>query len=307
MALAVEAGVNMPISALQTHKISATNALRRAIMQLQRAHIESASLDARLLLEHVLGVTREALLLDNIKMTASQEVAYDALIERRATRQPVAQLIGKREFYGREFKVTCDTLDPRPDSETLIDAVLDMVMGHGSWVLGKNNTLTILDLGTGTGCLLLTLLSELKHASGTGVDRCAKALNVARENAIKFGLQARAGFVEGCWGEGLNKQFDLVISNPPYIPTAEIATLAKEVAEYEPKGALDGGKDGLDCYRDIAAQLPALLKDGGRAVFEIGMNQERDVRDICNANGLKFVEQKNDLAGIVRSVIVEKS
>jgi len=290
----------MPITALQSHKLSATDALRQAVMALQQAHIETASLDARLLLQFVLDVSREQLLADSrLKLTPHQESRYHDLIEKRKSRAPVAQLIGKREFWGRDFKVTEATLDPRPDSETLIDAVLDKFRDNAS-------VLRILDLGTGTGCLLLTLLGEYKNASGIGVDKCAQALAVAKENAMRLELAERADFVQSCWNENIEGTFDIIISNPPYIATGAIAGLAPEVAQYEPKGALDGGPDGLDCYRAIMAEIPKLLAENGLAVFEIGMGQERDLEELALANALRVTGHRQDLSGITRCVLVQK-
>jgi len=271
-------------------------------------------LDARLLLQHSLDVSREQLLASVIKLTQPQQDHYRRLIEKRAARQPVSQLIGKREFWGMSFKVTAATLDPRPDSETLIEAVLGSVDG-GRWTVnGKKNVplttrhspLTILDLGTGTGCLLLALLKELPGARGVGVDVSDEALAVARENAAKLGLAERAEFIASNWGEKAEGTFDIIVANPPYIKTAAIAGLAPEVAKYEPKLALDGGEDGLDCYRAIAAQLPNLLADNGLAAVEIGEGQEKEVRKIVARGSWLVIRVKKDLADIPRCILLEK-
>lgn len=285
-------------TALQFRVISAKDVLREAVMALQQAHIETASLDARLLLQHVLGVTREQLLADDRRtMTPPQRDAYYGLIEKRKQRKPVSQLTGRREFWGQTFKVTEATLDPRPDSETLIEAVLARFRDRSA-------QLALLDMGTGTGCLLLTLLEEFGNARGIGVDISEEALKVAQENAANLGLQSRADFRCSCWAEKVEGTFDIIVSNPPYIPTRTIDTLAPEVCRYEPKGALDGGEDGLDCYRIIAAQLPRLLAKDGLAVLEIGMGQHKDVSAIVAANGLQVAGIKEDMAGIPRCVMV---
>jgi len=285
-------------TALQSRGFSAKNALRDAVMALQHAHIETASLDARLLLQHVLGVSREQLLSDDKQtLNLRQQAVYLDLVEKRAGRKPVSQLVGKREFWGRTFKVTEATLDPRPDSETLIEAVLGKFRD-------RDATLALLDLGTGTGCLLLTLLEEYSNARGIGVDISNEALAVAQDNAKGLGVESRVSFVQSCWGEKVEGLFDIIVSNPPYIPTRTIPMLAPEVYKYEPIGALDGGEDGLDCYRAIIAQLPKLLAKDGLAVFEIGMGQHKDVGAIATANGLRVAGIKEDMAGIPRCVMV---
>ncbi len=293
--------------ALQIHKIYAKDALRLAVMELQRGEIESASLDARVLLQHVLGVSREQLLADDrLLLTSQQELQYQDLISRRIRRQPVSQLVGKREFWGISFNVSQATLDPRPDSETLIETILKKVKD-------RDGAYRILDLGTGTGCLLLTLLTEYRNATGLGVDICESALHVAQQNANanwakNYGLEERARFLRSCWADALQEQmeytFDIIVSNPPYIRTSVIPTLAPEVREYEPHLALDGGADGLDCYRAIMKQLPRLLAPEGIAAFEIGIGQHREVPAIVEENGLQVAGIKEDLAGIARCVIV---
>lgn len=283
---------------LQTGLYSVKDVLRHAVLQLQRAHIETASMDARIILQYVLGVTREELLLDNDReLSPRQYDTYQALLEKRQMRQPVSHLIGKREFWGMLFKVTPDTLDPRPDSETLIEAIL-------SRMPAREAEMKVLDLGTGTGCLLLTVLSEYPNAQGTGVDVSTGALKVARDNAMNLGLGGRAQFVSSCWGNELDETFDLIISNPPYIPTGAIASLAPEVSQWEPKLALDGGPDGMNCYRAIVAQLPRLLAQDGLAVFEIGIGQAKELETLVQSHGLKVAGTKDDMAYITRCVLV---
>lgn len=288
---------------LQMNRNYAKDALRLAVLDLQRADIESASLDARLLLQHILGVSREQLLAnDRLVITSRQGTQYQDLIARRMRRQPVSQLVGRREFWGISFCVTPDTLDPRPDSETLIEAVLKKVKD-------RDGHYRILDLGTGTGCLLLSLLSEYPKATGVGVDICDKALAVARQNASApwadhLGMEKRARFLRSSWADDVEGQFDIILSNPPYIRTKAIAALAPEVCQYEPHLALDGGEDGMDCYRAIMRQLPRLLASGGVAAFEIGLGQQRELAAITEENGFKIAGIKEDLAGIPRCVLI---
>jgi release factor glutamine methyltransferase len=286
-------------SALQFKKFSATDALREAVMALQHARIETASLDARLLLQHVLGISREQLLLDHrLTLTPEQSAYYQALIEKRLRRQPVAQLTGKREFWGMDFNVSPATLDPRPDSETLIEAVLARIPA-------RDAALRLLDLGTGTGCLLLALLKELPQAAGLGVDISDEALKVAKDNAASLRLARRAVFKRSRWGEAVEGRFDVIVANPPYIASAAIASLAPEVAHYEPRLALDGGADGLDCYRAIMPQLKDLLAKDGLVAFEIGMGQEKELELLARAEGLRVTGLKEDMAGIPRCVLVQ--
>jgi release factor glutamine methyltransferase len=274
--------------------------LRSGVMTLQKAHIESASLDARILLEHVMGCTREKLMVDMKHPLPSQTYAkYQTLIAARAKRHPVSHLIGAREFWGQSFKVTPDTLDPRPDSETLIEAVIARFPD-------KNAKLTVVDLGTGTGCLLLTLLKEYPHMMGVGVEKSEAALSVAKENAMALGLGSRARFVCSRWFEQVEGQFDIVVSNPPYIATKDMVALAPEVALYEPKLALDGGIDGLDCYRELLPAMREYMKAKAVAFFEIGMGQQRDIEAIADKASLKVEAVASDLGGIPRCVIMKK-
>lgn len=283
---------------LQTRPPSVKDVLRHAVLELQRAHIETASMDARVLLQYVLHLTREELLLDNEReLTSGQLETYTQLVEKRMSRQPVSQLTGKREFWGMCFKVTENTLDPRPDSETLIEAILAKLPN-------REAPLKVLDLGTGTGCLLLTVLSEYPNAQGTAVDICNDALAVAKQNARNLGLENRMQCINSCWGNDVQGQYDLIISNPPYIPSSVIPSLAPEVAQWEPKLALDGGPDGMNCYRAIAAQLPRMLAVNGLAVFEIGIGQAKELETILNSHDLKVAGTKDDMAYITRCVLV---
>ncbi|MFO0389683.1 MAG: peptide chain release factor N(5)-glutamine methyltransferase [Alphaproteobacteria bacterium] len=284
---------------VSTFSVPAHEALRQAIRSLQTAHVQSASLDARLLLLHVMGIAHEQWVVSpDMDMTSEQATLYESLIARRAAREPIAHIIGKREFWSMDFKVTNATLDPRPDSETIIEALLQRIPD-------KNAALNILDLGTGTGCLLLTLLKELPNAKGLGIDLSREAMAVAQENALSLGLSARAHFQHGNWCEGVSGSFDVIISNPPYIPTTSIRSLAPEVAQYEPKLALDGGEDGLDCYRNILAALPTILNQEGIAAFEVGAGQIQSVAEIASENGLQLEGMRKDMQGIPRCLLLK--
>jgi len=272
-----------------------------AAVQLRAAGIESARLDARILAGAAWGLGRDQLLCradDPVGAEALER--FDALLARRLAREPVSRILGRREFWSLDFGLSAETLDPRPDSETVIEAALD--------ALGGRPEIDILDLGTGTGCLLLALLSELPAARGLGLDLSAGAVTVATANAARLDLAGRARFECRDWRDGLGGRltpahFGLVVANPPYIPRGEIAGLAPEVARFEPAAALDGGADGLDAYRCLALQLPGLLIPGGNAVFEVGAGQAAAVSALLDAAGLTVSDLRRDLAGIERCVI----
>ncbi len=274
--------------------------LQAAIEVLQAAGIASARLDAQLLLAHVLGITREALLLERTHiLTRKQQQEFDALLARRAAREPIAHILGKKEFWGLEFAVTPATLVPRPDSETLITALLAHMPQRGS-------KLRVLDLGSGTGCLLLAALSEYPQATGLGVDINPEAIDVARGNAKALGLINRAEFKKSDWNSEVNGVWDVVLSNPPYIPTKDICGLSPDVADYEPRLALDGGSSGLDCYRAITGFLPTIMAENGVALLEVGVGQAADVAMLATLQGLKVVQVACDLAGIERCVVITR-
>lgn len=245
--------------------------------------------DAEVLLAHMIGVDRSALFLDPGRLVDG--AAFALLVDRRAACEPVAYITGHREFWSLDLLVTPATLIPRPDSETLIEAAVAAVEAPA----------TILDLGTGSGALLLAALTEWPAALGLGVDASAAALAVAAENAARLGLAARAEFRLGNWGQGLARRFDLVLCNPPYVETA--AVLAADVREYEPASALFAGADGLDDYRVIVPQLPALLNPGGVAVLEIGSDQAAAVSALACEQGFA-VSVRRDLGGHARCLVL---
>jgi release factor glutamine methyltransferase len=269
---------------------------------LREAGLETPELDARLLLCHAAGLTHEDLVSRAYEALSPEGGArLHAFIERRLCHEPVSRITGTREFYGRIFLVETCVLDPRPDTETLIEAALDLV-GRKR---GRDQPLRVLDLGTGTGCILLTLLAELPEARGVGIDVSPGALRVARANAERLGLAARASFLRSDWLDGVSGEFDLIVSNPPYIATSEIGRLAREVALHDPHRALDGGPDGLDAYRRIAAGAAKLLAPKGQILLEIGASQARAVADLLRVAGF-LVDNESprlDLAGRPRVVM----
>lgn len=263
--------------------------------QLQDAGCETPALDARLLICHVMGYTHEEFILhghDTVD-TAIQARIADVIAQRMQGR-PVAKIIGRKEFYGRDFITSEATLDPRPDSETLIDAVLPFAR--------KQNALHVLDLGAGTGCLALTLLAELPHAVAVAADLSPDALDVARRNAQALTLTERVTFVHSDWFQNVTGTFDLVVSNPPYIPDADRITLSVDVRDYDPSSALFGGPDGLDPYRLIIPQLATFLRAEGMVAFELGKGQDAAVANMLRDHGFTHVTTHPDLAGIGRIV-----
>jgi len=274
--------------------------ISQAATSLKNAGVENARADARLLMRHTLGLSLEELLLQSTReLCKEQEEAFGRLLALRLARKPISQIIGMREFWGMQFTVTPDTLDPRPDSETIIEALLHHMPQRAK-------PYRMLDLGTGTGCLLLSALSEYPSSTGLGVDISREALAVAGGNAEALGLKNRAKFENSDWNTGIKGVWDVVISNPPYIPTGDIPGLEPEVAKFEPITALDGGSDGLICYRAITRSLPGLLASSGIALLEVGQGQAPDVADLARAQGLRVVQLANDLAGIQRVVVISK-
>lgn len=267
---------------------------------LRRAGIETPELDARLLLCHAAALTQEAYVARGRETLCPEAAALlDQALARRIAREPVSRIIGTREFYGREFLVGAETLDPRPDTETLIEAALAFAGARGR----RDRPLSLLDLGTGSGCILLTLLAELPEARGLGTDLSQAALALAAENAARLGVGNRASFLAADWLGAIDRRFDLVLSNPPYLATAEIDILADEVRLYDPRLALDGGADGLDAYRRIAADAPSVMADQARLLFEIGPHQAEAVAEILELAGLTVEATEYDLAGRPRLVV----
>lgn len=271
--------------------------LRWASGELAAAGIAESQRDARLLLQAAAGLDAAQIIgFPERHLSADAAAGFVALIERRKAREPVSRILGRREFWSLPFIVSRHTLDPRPDSETLIEAVLERLEDRQAPV-------SILDLGTGTGCLLLALLSELPAARGLGVDIQPGAVATARENAAALNLASRAEFRAGDWGRGLTGPYDVVISNPPYISAAALPALAPEVANHDPLPALDGGEDGLMAYRALAPDAVRLLRPGGILALEIGQGQGDSVRAIMASAGLPTIGSRADLAGIERCII----
>lgn len=287
-----------------TGALTRQQAIRLVAKALADAGINGAPRDARILLSTAAACsTLELISSPEIPLGPAAAERLAAMVHRRTLREPVSRIAGEREFYGRPFEVTPATLDPRPDSETIIDATLELVAAEGL----RSEDITILDIGTGSGCLIVTLLAELQGARATAVDICPHALTVAKRNAARHGVADRVSFLEADALEDQRSRYNLIVSNPPYIPSAEIATLAAEVRDFDPVGALDGGLDGLDIYRRIAKRLSGALADQGPAawaIFEVGAKQATSVASILRSAGFKTIRLFKDLSGHTRCVAV---
>jgi release factor glutamine methyltransferase len=269
-----------------------------AAKNLAAAGVESPRTEARLLYAHALGVRRDDTLSADLKPTPEQTAAFAAMVMRRIAREPFAYVTGAKEFWSLDFQVGPGVLVPRPETETLIEEALRVIPD-------RNTPLAVADLGTGSGALLIAALKEFPRAAGLGLDSSAEALGYARRNVFVHGLSERAKLKLDDWAAAPDDSFDLVFSNPPYIPSVEIESLDPEVSRFEPRAALDGGPDGLDAYRALALVLPRILKKGGWAILEIGAGQA--VEPVFQGSGLRLAGITPDLGGIPRAVLLEKS
>jgi len=279
-------------------------ARRQLTARFKSSSIESGELDARMLVGAVLGLDLTGLISSaSRRLTSDESIRLEDFARRRLGGEPVARIIGVREFWGLPLKLSAATLVPRPDTETLVELALDMLRASAV----PHRRLRIADLGTGSGAILLALLSELSDAVGVGTDISGDALQTAHSNAVDLGLADRADFIACDYASELTGTFDLIVSNPPYIRSADIADLATEVRDFDPPGALDGGLDGLDAYRALIPQAARLLAPQGVLAVEVGQGQHDDVTGLMMAAGL--VPQgpaKADLAGIRRAVAGRK-
>jgi release factor glutamine methyltransferase len=275
-------------------------ARRKLAERFRGGAIDSAELDARLLTGEVLALDLTGLITAaNRLLTAGESELLESFAQRRLAREPVARILGHKEFWGLSLNLSPATLVPRPDTETLVELALEILRGNG----GFDRPLRIADLGTGSGAILLALLSELPRARGFGTDVATDALQTAEANAARAGLADRASFIACDYASGLSGTFDLIVSNPPYIRSADIAGLAAEVRLHDPLAALDGGPDGLDAYRALIPQAACLLAPGAALVVEAGQGQSGDIEALMTAAGLtRGRPPKADLAGIRRAV-----
>ena len=276
---------------------SVSETLHLVAQSFRNAAVAEADVDARVLVGHALRLDRARLIAQSDRILETREIdAISALCARRLKHEPVSRILGQREFWSLPLRVTPDVLVPRPETETIVEAALDFVVRGGL----RMEKLRILDIGTGSGALLLALLRELPNATGVGTDISTAALDVARANAVQSELASRCSFVTCDFASGVQGPFDLVVANPPYIPHGDIASLEPEVRDYDPLLALDGGDDGLSAYRKIAADAKRLLAQGGRLYVELGTGQEAAVRQAFTKAELTVGVARNDLAGIPR-------
>jgi release factor glutamine methyltransferase len=276
---------------------SVSEAISLLAQAFHTAGIEAADVDGRLLVGHALHLDRARLIAQSDRILEAREInVISALAARRLKREPVSRILGQKEFWSIALAITPDVLVPRPETETVVEGALDFVVRGGL----RMEKLRILDIGTGSGALLLALLRELPNATGTGTDISTGALKVARENAARCGVEGRCTFVVCDIASVVEGPFDLLVSNPPYIAHNEITSLAPEVKNYDPTVALDGGDDGLAAYRAIAADAKRLLAPGARMFVELGAGQETAVRDLFTNVGLIAGIARTDLAGIPR-------
>ncbi len=269
--------------------------LKRGADRLAAAGIDNPWREARLLLAQATGLG-ETILIGYPERRIGDCDAFTGLVDRRAAREPMSHLLGRHEFWSLQFEVTADTLDPRPDSETIIEAAVDSMPRD-------EDAFRILDLGTGTGCLLAALLTVFPAAWGVGVDRSPATASVAVRNFDRLGMPDRARVIVADWGAALDGAFDLIVANPPYIPTEEINSLQPEVAKYDPILALDGGMDGLDAFRRLMSGLPKLLAENGVAIVEFGDGQSASVGRLAESAGLRIRDVRADLAGRPRCLV----
>ena len=262
---------------------------KSAQARLKAGRIDSPAIDARLLLEAAADASRMDILTDPYRIvTPQQQAAYETMVERRLKREPVSRIIGKKGFWKIILNVTPDVLSPRPDTETIMDIAM--------LAFTPQERFTAIDLGTGSGAILLALLTERTGATGVGTDISSEALAVAKENAANLDLNDRATFLRTEWAAGFgDASFDLVMSNPPYIPTDHIAGLDPEVRDHDPHLALDGGPDGLQAYRDLAPEIKRILKPLGVFAVEIGWDQGPQVKELFEAVGFTDVKIIKDL------------
>ncbi len=285
----------------------AGEALRVLSGTFRAAGLATPALDARVLLLEVLRIGHATLIADPERPLTGEEAArISVLVARRLSGEPVSRILGRREFYGRDFRITPDVLDPRPDTETLVEAALEVVRRRAP----SGEGILLLDAGSGSGAIIVTLLAELPQAHGVAVDISPAALAVTLENAQAHGVRNRLLAVCGSWLEPFAEEvFDLIVSNPPYIPDADLDGLDREVIEHDPRLALTGGSDGLDAYRALAGRAVSVLREGGQLIVEVGIGQAEKVRALFLEAGLAGAEGvtvRHDLAGVARVVMAER-
>jgi len=274
------------------------NTIKKASKLLKETNIRTHGLDAEIILSDIMGVSREFLIINNnINISKKIIKKYDIAINRRVRREPVAYITGKKEFWGEDFIVNNSTLVPRPETELLIYKVIDYF---------KNKKINILDIGTGSGCILLSVLKEMNKSYGTGIDMSSKAINIAKKNSKRLKLTSRSKFKVFDLNKFNTGMYDLILSNPPYIPSKDIKKLSRDITNYEPRSALDGGLDGLDLIKKVIYKSSILLKKNGMFALEIGFNQYRRVSKILSSYNFREYSKIYDNSSNVRCIISTK-
>ena len=286
--------------------IEAYTIIKPALIILHKSNNKAPNLDCRILLGHAMGLNRSVYPHEQIKITQKEINKFKTLIDERKKGKPVSRIINKKQFWKMNFTLNEETLDPRPDSEVIIESILK----HFKDKLGN---LRILDLGSGSGCLGLSILNEYKNSKGILIDASLDSLEIAKINAIDYNLFHRSKFINLNWFKKEwtkellqnieNKKFDIIISNPPYIPSNDINNLQIEVKKFEPRLALDGGKDGMDSYKSILPNIIDILKPEGKIFLEIGHNQQNLINKVANKCELIFKDSNKDLSGIIRVLV----
>jgi release factor glutamine methyltransferase len=291
-------------------KIILADFLKHIKNTFKQNNILSYSIDAEIIICHILSISREKLISTSNTIIVSNEEYENTiqLVNRRLDGEPIAYITGKKDFWDFVLRVTSDTLIPRPDTEILVESVIRQIKNNKFF---QHNTAQILDIGTGSGCILIALMREIRkiysNASGIGIDISAEAIEVAKHNAYKSGLDENAiMFMNKSWEDfanSTNMKFNVIVSNPPYIPSQDILNLMSDVRNYEPYIALDGGDDGLVCYRDIMHLIPKLSQQNTLVAFECGVGQNTDIIEIMHKNAIQVIETVKDISGIPRVIV----
>lgn len=260
--------------------------------------IETNSLDARIILKEIFNFDEKELILNSDLILSESKISkVQKIITRRLNLEPVSKIFGKRDFYNSTFSISDDVLDPRPETENIVEIANNFILEKGYE--------SFIDLGTGSGCIILSILKENKNLTAVGVDISIDAINIAKKNSKDMNLEKRSSFLVSNWLSSIYNSYDLIISNPPYIPSDEIITLSKTVKNFDPLISLDGGQDGLKCYKEIAQDINRVINKNGRVILEIGYNQAHDVIKIFESKEFKLLKIYNDINGLNRILTFE--
>ena len=265
---------------------------------LSEGGIETNSLDARIILREIFNFDEKELILNSDLILSESKISkVQKIITRRLNFEPVSKIFGKRDFYNSTFSISDDVLDPRPETENIVEIANNFILEKGYE--------SFIDLGTGSGCIILSILKENKNLTAVGVDISIDAINIAKKNSKDMNLEKRSSFLVSNWLSSIYNSYDLIISNPPYIPSDEIITLSKTVKNFDPLISLDGGQDGLKCYKEIAEDINRVINKNGRVILEIGYNQAHDVIKIFESKEFKLLKIYNDINGLNRILTFE--